>query len=154
MRKTEITLMLFLFSTSFFAQKKEDIEVNIQNYMGIPTLMVNGHPDAGMTYMTYRPQERYFRDFGKAGVRFVSFETALHKAWINRDSFNFHAFDSIVNFILKANPDALIFPRVYLFAPDWWMKENPDELMVYQDGVKFKPTRGWEEGTILRRACM
>jgi hypothetical protein len=149
MRKIVLTLMLVLFSISFFAQKKEDIEVNIQNYMGMPTLMVNRHPDAGMTYMTYRPQERYFGDFGKAGVRFASFEIALHEAWINCDSFNFHAFDSIVNFILRVNPDALIFPRVYLFAPDWWMKENPDELMVYQDGVKFKPTRGWEEGTTL-----
>ena len=149
MRKIVLTLLLFLSSISFFAQKNESIEVRVQNYMDIPTLMVNGHPDAGMTYMTYNPQERYFRDFGKAGVRFVSFEISLDKAWVDRDSFNFHDLDSIVNFILKANPNALIFPRVYLFAPDWWMKENPDELMVYQDGVKFKPTRGWPRGTTL-----
>ena len=149
MKKNILTCLFLIISNILFAQVEKDYEVKVQNYMGIPTLMVNGQPDAGMTYMTYRPQERFFSDFGKAGVRFVSFETLLQKAWVSRDSLDFHVFDSIMNFIIKANPNALIFPRVYLFAPDWWMKENPDELMVYQDGVKFKPTRGWPKGTTL-----
>jgi beta-galactosidase len=164
----KITILLSLLISGFFLHSQENI-VKVQPHLGLPTLMVNGQPNAGMTYMTYRPQERYFGDFGKAGVPFVSFSTSFHSVnitkpnpvkgqpplrmkeavWVSRDSFNFSAFDSIVRFILRANPKALIFPRVYLFAPDWWMKENPDELMVYQDGQKFKPTRGWPEGTTL-----
>lgn len=164
----KLTILLSLVIISICGSAQENI-VNVQQHLGLPTLMVNGKPDAGMTYMTYRPQERYFGDFGKAGVPFVSFSTAFHTiskskpnpvkgqpairvkeaVWVSRDSFNFTAFDSIVRFILRANPKALIFPRVYLFAPDWWMQQNPDELMVYQDGQKFKPTRGWPEGTTL-----
>lgn len=166
MKKLIILLSLTITSINLNAQQNI---VKVQDHMGLPTLMVNGHPNAGMTYMTYHPVERYFGDFGKAGVPFVSFSTALHSVtrtrtgtipgersrnvkelvWVSRDSFNFSAFDSTVNFILRANPKALIFPRVYLFAPDWWMKENPDELMVYDDGLKFKPTRGWSQGTTL-----
>ena len=162
------TILLSLLFAGFVLHAQQNT-VKVENYMGLPTLMVNNRPDAGMTYMTYRPIERYFGDFGKAGVPFVSFNTALHSVtinvpdiiparparrikedvWVSRDSFNFRAFDSTVNFILEANPEALIFPRVYLFAPDWWMKENPDELMVYHDGIKFKPTRGWANGTTL-----
>jgi beta-galactosidase len=144
-----IILAAIIFIQPFYAQEITGYSVRVLDYKGMPTLMVNGEPDAGMTYMTYRPREEYFKDFGDAGVRFVSFKTNLHRAWITPDSLNFNDFDSIVNIILRANPGALIFPRVYLFAPDWWMENNPDELMVYDDGVKFKPTRGWRRGTTL-----
>ena len=149
MRKLMLVLLLCLLSKFIFSQNNGTIEVKVQNYMGLPTLMINGQPDAGMTYMTYRPKEQYFRDFGKANVPFVSFKISLDRSWINRDSMNFSNFDSTVEMVLKANPKALIFPRVYLFAPKWWMAENPDELMVYHDGQKFKPTRGWRNGTTL-----
>jgi len=149
MRKILFVLLLCLFSKSIYGQNIDNIEVKVQNYMDLPTLMINGQPDAGMTYMTYRPKEQYFRDFGEAGVRFTSFKISLDRAWIRPDSLDFSNFDMIVNMILKANPNALIFPRVYLFAPEWWMAQNPDELMVYHDGQKFKPTRGWRRGTTL-----
>jgi beta-galactosidase len=156
MKNLTIVVFLCVFSVSLNGQvtktgevKMQDYEVRVQNYKDLPTLMINGKPDAGMTYMTYRPNEKYFRDFGIANVPFVSFKYVLDRSWISRDSMDFSAFDSNVEMILKANPKALIFPRVYLFAPKWWMDENPDELMVYHDGEKFKPTRGWRNGTTL-----
>jgi beta-galactosidase len=142
-------LFLYLFSVSVIGQDAKTIEVKVQNYKDMPTLIINGQPDAGMTYMTYRPNEKYFRDFGIANVPFVSFQYVLDRSWISRDSMDFSAFDSNVEMILKANPKALIFPRVYLFAPKWWMDENPDELMVYHDGEKSKPTSGFRNGTTL-----
>jgi beta-galactosidase len=165
----KITVFFFLFFLYYAIAEGQQNIVRVDNHKGTPTLMVDGRPDAGMTYMTYRPKEAYFRDFGNADVNFVSFSTALHEVsitldgnaegstvrrlrepvWVSRDSFNFRAFDSTVQFILRANPRALIFPRVYLFAPEWWMAENPDELMVYHDGIRFKPTRGWSSGTTL-----
>ncbi len=93
-----LTALIFsLIITVVCANAQENV-VKVQNWMGMPTLIVNGQPNAGMTYMTYRPQERYFREFGKAGVPFVSFETSLHSVskrggkdmvWVSRDSFNF-----------------------------------------------------------------
>jgi len=150
MKKTVLILLaVACFTQLNFAQSEAGYSVRLSDHMGMPTLMVNGEPDAGMTYMTYRPREEYFRDFGEAGVRFVSFKINLHRSWITPDSFDFSDFDSLVNVIIRANPDALIFPRVYLFAPDWWLEDNPDEVMVYHDGEKFKPTRGWRNGTTL-----
>jgi len=66
---------------------------------------------------------------------------------VKRDSFNFSDIDRKMNFIIKANPNALIFPRVYLFSPPWWNEENPDELMRYHDGSFSKPIRWMREGT-------
>lgn len=126
--------------------------VTIRPRLGAPTLHVNGQPNAGMTYMTYRPQERYFRDFGQAGVDFVSFFVSLtHKAnrrdlvWLDWETFDFSELDEIIAFILRANPDALIFPRVYLFAAPWWCEQNPDEVMVYHDGETLKPARAFPD---------
>jgi len=36
--------------------------------------------------------------------------------------------------ILSLDPEALIIPRVFLDAPQWWKDEHPDEIMVYDDG--------------------
>ena len=41
----------------------------IRPYNGVPTLFLNGKPNAGMTYMTYNPQAKHFASFGKAGNR-------------------------------------------------------------------------------------
>jgi hypothetical protein len=36
--------------------------------------------------------------------------------------------------ILDLDPEALIIPRVFIDAPQWWKAEHPDEIMVYDDG--------------------
>ncbi|MCE5249293.1 beta-galactosidase [bacterium] len=130
--------------------------VTIASFKGVPTVFVDGVPHSGMTYMTYNPQERFFNDFGKAGVNFVSFFTTANQipgvpkpVWVSRDSFDFSEMDTIMNFIYRANHDALIFPRVYLFSPPWWNDEHPDELMRYHDGTTVKPIRRNPGGTAL-----
>ena len=112
---------------------------------GLPTMHVNGQPNAGMTYMTYRPQERYFHDFGQVGVNFVSFLTSPHfkrnrrdLVWTDWDTFDFSETDEIITFILRANPQAMIFPRVYLFTTPWWNEQNRGELMTAIDGRTVK----------------
>jgi beta-galactosidase len=124
----------------------------VTTYLGLPTMHVNGQPNAAMTYMTYRPQERYFHDFGQVGVQFVSFLTSPHfksnrrdLVWTDWDTFDFSEMDEIIAFILRANPQALIFPRVYLFTTPWWNEQNRGELMVYHDGATMKPARGFRD---------
>jgi beta-galactosidase len=128
----------------------------VRTHFGMPSMHVDGQPNAGMCYMTYRPKERYFRDFGNAGVDFVSFavdiafkSNRVDLVWLEGDRFDFDEMDERMSFILRANPEALIFPRVYLFAPPWWMDAHPDERMVYHDGTTFKPTRRFPAGTAL-----
>lgn len=147
-----VTLFFTLVSSGISGKTPK---VSIGMFKGTPALLVDGNPNSGMTYMTYRPQERYFHDFGNAGVDFVSFAITANSypgstkpVWVSQDSFDFSLMDERMNFILRANPNALIFPRVYLFAPQWWMEQNPDELMVYHDGTKLKPIRGGTRTTL------
>ena len=46
-------------------------EVRMHN--GAPTLFINDVPHSSFSYMTYNPTQRYFADFGRAGVNLHSF---------------------------------------------------------------------------------
>ncbi len=122
-------------------------KAEVRPHTGVPTLFINGKPNAGMTYMTYNRQEpRYFGDFGKAGVNLATFSATSDfsfynlapPTWLARDVFDYSGFDKRITSILDANPDALLFPRVYVSAPPWWCKENPDEVARQADETNVK----------------
>ena len=129
----------------------------IRDYNGVPTIFINGEPNAGMTYMTYNPKEKHYRQFGEIGVDLASFQTSANynfywddpPVWVSRDSFDFSLLDEEMNMLVRANPDVWIFPRVYLWSTPWWDKENPDELMKYSDGTKTKPI--WAQDVLDKR---
>lgn len=124
-------------------------KMTVEPYRGVPTLFVDGKPEVGRAYYTERIGKGPVHSFAEAGVNFVTFryaETsgrrgAPRHAWPSRDVFDFSDFDEKANTILEANPNARIFPRVELFAPQWWFAENPTEVMVYSDGTTVKPLR-------------
>lgn len=123
--------------------------VSVKPYRGVPTLFLDGKPNVGRAYYAGRVREKAVRQFGEAGVNFVSFifsgtdtGRGARLAWTGPGTFDFSGFDEAVKTVLRANPRALIFPRLVLFAPKWWMEQNPGELMVYWDGTTLKPIRG------------
>jgi hypothetical protein len=131
-------------------------KLTIETYQGVPTLFVDGKPNVGRAYYAGSAREKALKSFGEAGVDFVSFmysgsrgpRGSAGHVWVSRDVFDFSDFDQTVNTILKANPAAMIFPRVDLNAPKWWLDENPDECMVYWDGTRVKPLRGGRESPV------
>ena len=44
--------------------------------------------------------------------------------------------DAVCLDVLGANPDALLLPRFGTEPPDWWKKEHPDDVMVWEDGPR------------------
>ena len=40
--------------------------------------------------------------------------------------------------LLKENPDAYFFPRLYLHAPKWWSEQHPDDIVLFQVGDFFE----------------
>ncbi|MGA2502166.1 MAG: beta-galactosidase, partial [Tepidisphaeraceae bacterium] len=44
------------------------------------------------------------------------------------------ASDAQCQTVLRANPNALLLPRIGIGAPAWWRKAHPDELMQWEDG--------------------
>jgi beta-galactosidase len=115
----------------------------IAPYGGVPTLFVNGEPQVGMAYITYFQENNRYEDFAKAGYNLFTFATFFAGQTINETSQikpfspgifdvkgqeDYTDFDRSVEQILKACPNAMIFPRVNMSLPAWWEDENPDEL--------------------------
>lgn len=109
----------------------------VRPHNGVPTLWINGQPSAAMTFMTYNQREpRYFADFGRAGVNLATFSATSDYSyysiapptWLAPGVFDYGRFDERIAAILEANPNAWIFPRVYLAAPPWWCEKYPEEV--------------------------
>ena len=132
-------------------------KMTVEPYLGVPTLHVDGKPNVGRAgYFSRGVTEGLVKAFGEAGVDFVSFlytglrgpRGSLGHVWVSRNVFDFSDFDDRAKTILKANPAAKIFPRVDLSTPQWWLDENPGEVMVYHDGTTVKPHRGGRAGAV------
>ena len=103
-------------------------------------------PARSLTVAFYRPGQRFtllggtenafvaqIKMAAQAGVNFVSFpvdmpwpEPGKPADWTNSDA--------DCERVLRANPNALLLPRVGMGAPAWWRKAHPDELMQWEDG--------------------
>jgi len=63
-----------------------------------------------------------------AGVNIVEF--SLFVPWPKADEKpDYSQIDAICDYILKTNPKALLLPRIYLLAPDWWLDSHPGDEM-------------------------
>lgn len=125
------------------AQSTNSPKAEIKMHNGAPTLFINGAPNAGLTYMTYNPSAKHYESFGKIGVDLVSvsvtsdFSVFFNQptAWPGPDQYDFSDMDKKMETILEANPDAYVFPRVYMCSPPWWDEQNPGQLMKWDDGT-------------------
>ncbi|MBN1445533.1 MAG: beta-galactosidase [Candidatus Omnitrophica bacterium] len=52
------------------------------------------------------------------------------QCWLGPGKYDFSKIDRDFENLLKEDPEALIFPRVYLNAPEWWLKAHPEEAAV------------------------
>ncbi len=122
-------------------------EASVQPYHGYPMLHVNGKPVYSMAMMPepYASDEQITlscRDFTAAGVDiyseiFWSWATpreGCHSWWTGPGEYNWDRVDARVHAIIEANPRALIFPRVKLNPPKWWLEAHPDEVARHSDG--------------------
>lgn len=120
-----------------------NVTSSVSMYNGVPTLFINGKAQAGAAYITYYTHKNCYKDFADEGYRLFSMPVFFAGRSINavtgippfgpgifdtKDKNDFSAFDSDVEKILQACPDAYIFPRVNMTLPLWWDNENPDEL--------------------------
>lgn len=118
-------------------------KASIKIYNGVPTLFVDGSPHPGSAYMSFNLQEKYVREFADRGVDLFMFSVSPDydamgistDGWPTPDSHRYADFDARMQTILRACPQANVFPRLSLCSPPWWDKEHPDELMQGVQGV-------------------
>ena len=117
-----------------------------------PVLEVNGKPVAPLmvfvnpTAGDWQRGLSTVRRAAAAGVNIVSFvnhELPMPRAGEEAD---YTSWDRIIDAILEANPNALLLPRFGMDnVPAWWGRENPDELMLYDNGDRGLPSMASEK---------
>jgi len=132
----------------------------VKTYHGTPTLFINGTPHNGMTWATYRPTSEVFSDFTAAGITLYTFAATPTESgyglsrtvWTAPGEYDYSQLDERAMMLLKENPNAYFFPRLYLHAPKWWSAQHPDDIVLMDPGdgafVPFlhsgnKPAPSW-----------
>ncbi len=110
------------------------------------SLRARAEPARSLTIAFYRPGQQFthlggpdnafasqIRLAAGAGVNFVSFP--VHLPWPEPGtSVDWSTSDAQCEAVLRANPNALLLPRIGMGTPPWWRAANPDELMQWEDG--------------------
>lgn len=77
--------------------------------------------------------------FAEAGVNLVAVDVALHRGWKRVSPFDPQPLLSELYYALRANPNAKLFLRCHLNPPYWWLRDNPDECVIYRTEEGDKP---------------
>lgn len=114
------------YKVSFWAKATPERSITTAFYLpGVFFTYLGGPPGY------YESQVKLAAD---AGVNFVS--TSIPLVWPEPGTKeNWGSVDSIIEATLSANPNALIIPRIGLYAPEWWSRMHPDEVMTWENGV-------------------
>lgn len=116
-----------------------------------PVLQIDGEEFPSCAYITYFEERNDYKAFAERGFRIYSISISFADQPINTASgftpyvggvfdekgkADFSVVDNSIKEILKACPNAYIFPRIYVCMPQWWIDENPTETVDVPMGKK------------------
>jgi len=126
-------------------------EIKIKD--GAPTLYIDGEEQPFINaYVTYFSENNNYLEFAKLGYRVFSvcvgfskrpintrtdveiFKDGIFEEYDKTGTADFSLLDKAILPLLKACPNALIFPRLNLALPKWWEDLNQDECNTDGDG--------------------
>lgn len=130
-----------------------------KHHNGRPAFWVEGKPYPWNGYSSYDYQPGNVAEFGAHGANVLCVPTCAGRhvhhvsaeTWVAPDRFDFGQLDERVCFSLQANPQALLFLRVSLTLPTWWLQQHPEEM------ARIQSPHGpivWEEGNCNRVASL
>ncbi len=114
----------------------------IRQEHGVPALYINGKRELPIVYgvsdfpaansNTVQAQ-RNIRNFAQQGVHLVQVDSNLLLGWHRITPFEGDALKAEIAGALDANPNAGVILRLHMNPPYWWMRDNPDELVIYRE---------------------
>lgn len=118
----------------------------IKTVKGKPTIYVNGEAKAPLFYLS--PAGDLWWDMEKEEEYMEHSETEFYVTntiylnkngnrtdpiWLDADTIDYDTFDRYIYEPLSAEPDALLVVAIGMQAPDWWLDQNPDEVIQIYD---------------------
>lgn len=140
------------------------ITSEIKQHGSVPSLFINGDAVVPMSYITYFSERNCYKDFSSAGYKIFSLVCNFGGQSFNPvtqiramapgifddpEKDDFSGFDSDLDRIVSACPDARIFPRVNLSMPLHWEQKYPEECN--DTGVEGRPARFCFSSDLWRR---
>ncbi len=77
----------------------------------------------------------------EAGFRNLVLLTEFPEFWTGPDQFDFSKLDERAAIMLDQSPDAVLLLQIGCYMPDWWLRDNPDEVTAHADGSPRNPMR-------------
>ena len=127
------------------------IKSSIKTLGGLPYVAAQDELIPACAYITYFEENNDYKSFASHGYRLFSVAVTLSNQAINTTSGflshrggifdvkgkpDFSFVDESVRLIVQACPDALIFPRIHVTMPDWWLEDHPTETVPVSYGKK------------------
>ena len=128
---------------------RDNVVSSVELYNGTPTLMIDGEPTASYFYL--RPDlDDYLRTDAETRIHksgldlYITYGGSLYKGgcdpiWLSDGSIDYAAFDAVIYETLAANDDALVMVNIGMFAPKWWLEQNPDHQAMAHNGSSYIP---------------
>ena len=121
------------------------IESWVENYMGKPTIFINHRPEAPIFYaLTDVPGGRWsweempqhnIQQFCAHGIRLFQLDLFLHEMVGEDGSLDLTIAQKQVEGVKEVCPDGIVFFRLHLNPPLWWLDQNPEAVVAYDSIV-------------------
>lgn len=131
-------------------QPKVTLNAEVRDRDGRPTILINGKPESPIIYaLTDCPGGRWpweelpaesMGNFVHQGFRLFQVDIWLSMMWAENGSLDLHLVRDQIDGVLRLNPEAAVFLRVHVNAPDWWKKRYPKEWTEFCDGPLSEPS--------------
>lgn len=120
------------------------MKVQIGSCNGTPTIFLDGKPVTGLMNWSRYPNEKDTALFRDAGICFYSFmgnlfvdnqnvpdeDRSTYDGGADRMRMTPENIDRTMTMLLSVNPNIKVLPRIILNAPVWWLRENPDDVLL------------------------
>lgn len=113
----------------------------IVNQKDFPELYIDGTPVAPVVYaLSDFPgaksntvyAQKNIKAFGEEGVNIVALDTELRFGWRKGVPFEPALLIAEITDALEANPNARFLIRLHVNPPYWWLKDHPDQCVIYR----------------------